>query len=87
MPTATTCFNNQPSGTYTIGFDYTTVTGGQPYNYSPTGTVGTNDKTQADPATGRTAPFGFDASLGNDLRRDQGLTPRREHRRQGLRGQ
>ena len=68
-------FANQPSGTYSIGVDFSTATGGQPYAYSPRGTVGTNDNSQVDPATGRTAPFGFDASLGNDLRQDAGLRP------------
>ncbi len=68
-------FANQPSGTYSVGVDFGTAHGGQPYAYSPRGTVGTNDNSQVDPATGRTAPFSFDASLGNDLRQDAGLRP------------
>ncbi|MEO1624982.1 MAG: SdrD B-like domain-containing protein, partial [Bacteroidota bacterium] len=68
-------FEDVPSGNYYITFDETTNTGGQQYVWSPSGQgTGSNDS-EADPQTGQTPSFSFDAALGDDVTRDAGLIP------------
>jgi len=69
-------FEELPTGNYFLDFDITTNTSGIDYT-ATTNNSGGDDTLDSDanPTTGQTAPFAFDASTGDDLTRDAGYVP------------